>query len=649
MFIVEAVFSGCISKVINDGKDYSWAKIKSVINDRNDRNLSTRIYRVIEKALIKVTDKKFKGTNILYEAIEKIFIEFRDHGSTIESVKCGLGMLNSNVTVERCENFLEKFYEEICQDGDLHKVIGLILQEKGIDINQKEFRQLNETVEYGFEQLNRKIENLSDSTIKNSSINEENETRKNLKFQNNKKQKYIENWNSRLFLHDDNEDNLITLADAFIMPNYKMNKSIKGIGFSGNDSLDKIIEKFVNYDKSSTLLITGVPGIGKSSIVSWIANEYRNDDRVIVLRFRDWEYEELENGLLKAIYSMLDCKKLDLFNKILILDGFDEMKTLDIRNKILNDFVSDIKDIKNFKSIITSRLPYISLNIFQNALKLQEFDINQIDRFYKKITGYNLGNKEKIKSNLDVIGIPVILYMAIMSKINFNENPTKPELYSHIFAKEGGIFDKFFDGENEYSEGTQILRNPNNIKKYLNFLRDVAFMMFERDKLSLEKDECYVPALDFQGKSISILEFPIKHLFDDTEVEVEFVHKTIYEYFVAEFIFVSIKKAVHMPIDEIAMVLGTLLIKKNLDSEILEFLKYMVTNNMSEKYMLMEEVFQLMMKKGMTYYVNKINKSVLHSEMTIFQNMMKIVTLWEKATIRQDNMLLQYINLCKKV
>lgn len=649
MFIVEAVFSGCISKVINDGKDYSWAKIKSVINDRNDRNLSTRIYRVIEKALIKVTDKKFKGTNILYEAIEKIFIEFRDHGSTIESVKCGLGMLNSNVTVERCENFLEKFYEGICQDGDLHKVIGLILQEKGIDINQKEFRQLNETVEYGFEQLNRKIENLSDSTIKNSSINEENETRKNLKFQNNKKQKYIENWNSRLFLHDDNEDNLITLADAFIMPNYKMNKSIKGIGFSGNDSLDKIIEKFVNYDKSSTLLITGVPGIGKSSIVSWIANEYRNDDRVIVLRFRDWEYEELENGLLKAIYSMLDCKKLDLFNKIFILDGFDEMKTLDIRNKILNDFVSDIKDIKNFKSIITSRLPYISLNIFQNALKLQEFDINQIDRFYKKITGCNLGNKEKIKSNLDVIGIPVILYMAIMSKIDFNENPTKPELYSHIFAKEGGIFDKFFDGENEYSEGTQILRNPNNIKKYLNFLRDVAFMMFERDKLSLEKDECYVPALDFQGKSISILEFPIKHLFDDTEVEVEFVHKTIYEYFVAEFIFVSIKKAVHMPIDEIAMVLGTLLIKKNLDSEILEFLKYMVTNNMSEKYKLMEEVFQLMMKKGMTYYVNKINKSVLHSEMTIFQNMMKIVALWEKATIRQDNMLLQYINLCKKV
>ncbi len=469
------------------------------------------------------------------------------------------------------------------------------------------------------------------------------------KFQNNKKQKYIENWNSRLFLHFNNEDNFISLADAFIMSNYKMKKTTKGIGFSENDSLDKIIEKFVNYGKTSTLLIVGIPGIGKSSIVSWMANEYCNDDRIIVLRFRDWEYEELENGILKAVYCMLECKKIDLYNKILVLDGFDEMKTLDIRNKLLNDFMFDIKDIKNFKSIITSRSPYISSNIFQNVIELQEFDIDQIDQFFQKITGSNLGNKEKIKSNLDVIGIPVILYMAIMSKIDICENPTKPELYRHIFAEEGGIFDKFFDGENEYSEGTQILRNPDNIKHYLKFLRDVAFVMFEKNKLSLKKDECYVPKLDFQGKSVSILEFPIKHLFDDMEVNVEFVHKTIYEYFVAESIFVSINNAIHMTTKEIAGVLGKLLIRNNLNTEILEFLKYMVASNMSEKYVLMEKVFQLMMKKGMTYYANVTYKSVLHSEMTIFQNMMKIVGLWEKATIKQDNMLLQYINLCKKV
>lgn len=187
VFIVEAFFSGCISKVINDGKDFSWDKIKRVINDKNDRNLSTRIYRIIEKALIKVNDKKLKGTDSLYEAIEKIFIKFRDNGSTIESVKCGLWVLDSNVSIERCENFLERFYEEICQDEELYKIISLVLQEKGIEINQKEFQQINKKIEYGFNRLNRKIDNLTDSTIEDGSINGEEEIRNNLKFKNDKK------------------------------------------------------------------------------------------------------------------------------------------------------------------------------------------------------------------------------------------------------------------------------------------------------------------------------------------------------------------------------------------------------------------------------------------------------------------------------
>ena len=132
-------------------------------------------------------------------------------------------------------------------------------------------------------------------------FNIQNSDKEQVKFQNNKKEVYIKNWNSRLFLHQNNDENPITLADAFIMPDFETYKSIKRIGFSSDDTLDKIIEKFIKYDKTSIMLITGVPGIGKSSITSWIANEYKDNDGVIILRFRDWESEELENGLLKAI------------------------------------------------------------------------------------------------------------------------------------------------------------------------------------------------------------------------------------------------------------------------------------------------------------------------------------------------------------
>ena len=68
------------------------------------------------------------------------------------------------------------------------------------------------------------------------------------------------------------------------------------IKFSDYDSLTEAIEKFIQYDKTSNLLITGSPGIGKTSIISWIANKYQDDEDIIILRFRDWSNKDLEKG-----------------------------------------------------------------------------------------------------------------------------------------------------------------------------------------------------------------------------------------------------------------------------------------------------------------------------------------------------------------
>lgn len=631
MFIAESFFGGCISKVINDGKDYSWTKIKSVINDKNNCNLSAKIYRVIENALNIVTDKKFKGTDILYEAIEKIYIEFREYGSTIESVKCGLGMLNSDVTVEKCENFLEKFYEGICQDGDLHNIISLILQEKGIDINQKEFQQLNKTVEYGFDQLNRKIDNLADSTVGNSSINDENKTENKTKFQNNKKQDYIKNWNSRLFLHLDNKENPLTLADTFIMPDY-IYKRVDDLEYDKDDTLDKVIDNYVLYDKTSTMFIIGAPGMGKSSITSWIANRYKENDQVIILRFRDWKRDELENGLLLAICNTLNCKQNDLEAKLLIIDGFDEIKLLDKRMRLLNTFYNDIKDFENLKCIITSRPGYVNTQNFQNIIQLESFDIIKIKKFYEKIVGDELIETEKIKFNLDVLGIPVILYMAIMSKVNIDENPTKPELYDHIFAKKGGIFDKFSDGKTEYSSGSQVLRNPDNIEKYLIFLSEIGFKMFQKGDLFLESQEYQVPELEFQGKLVNIMEFPIKYLFEETENNIEFVHKSIYEYFVSEYFLKVISNGIDTAKtkDELACILGNWMINKiNISVEIRDFLEYKIGKYLKRKFDFVSETFELMLKDGMTYYTGKRYKNVVDFEIKVFINMLDFLHMWE--------------------
>ncbi len=480
-------------------------------------------------------------------------------------------------------------------------------------------------------------------------FNIQNSDKEQVKFQNNKKEVYIKNWNSRLFLHQNNDENPITLADAFIMPDYKMYKSVKKIGFSVNDTLDEIIIKFVKYNKTSTMLITGVPGIGKSSITSWIVNEYKDNNDIMVLRFRDWESEDIENGLLKAVYNTLECKKKDLENKILIIDGFDEIKSLNERENLLDSFIVAIKDFENFKCIITSRPAYIGISYFQNVLELKKFDIDKVEIFYKKITGNLLDKQQKIESNLEVLGIPVILYMAIMSNVDISENPTKPELYNRIFAEEGGIFDRFYIDGIGYDGGSHILRNKQNVKIYLEFLQKVSFEMFESNHLVL-KENYQIPDLEFNGNHLSVLEFPIKHFFECAETNIEFIHKSIYEYFISEYIFIEICKGIKFSKEDFAGILGNLLKRNYLSMEILIFLEFKIRNSeIKERFDIINDTFGLMLQDGMTYHTGKCYKNVIDCELCIFVNMLEIVHLWENGFLRFEQSIFNYIKYNKKL
>ncbi|MCI8506735.1 MAG: NACHT domain-containing protein [Lachnospiraceae bacterium] len=458
------------------------------------------------------------------------------------------------------------------------------------------------------------------------------------KLQNNKKEKYIEHWKSRLFLHIDNDENPITIAEAFIIPDFETHKSIMKIE-SHDDSLEERIDKFIKYDRTSTMLIRGVPGIGKSTIISWIANQYRDDERVVILRFRDWEREELEKGFLKAICTELQCKKDHLNNKILILDGFDEIKSLSNRHRLLDVFFNEIKDF-NTKYIITSRPSYISSENFNNVIELLPFSIEKIKCFYKKITGIELKNKKIY--NTEVLGIPVILYMAIMSRIKIEREIDRAELYGRVFAKKSGIFDRFYCEGMGYDKGAHVLRSSENIGKYLEFLREIAFRMFEKNKTSLAVDEYQIPQLEFQGERVSILEFPIKYLFENTISDIEFIHKSIYEYFVAEYLGEKIFEAVTgKNIGDSAAILGDILRNNIISDEIAEYLSYKILrkNMIIERIDLKEylempsqqdvtdflsAVFSVMLKNGMTGFCEKNYSNIISCELNIFKNMLKI-------------------------
>jgi len=327
------------------------------------------------------------------------------------------------------------------------------------------------------------------------------------------------------------------------------------------------------------------------------------------------------------------------------------MKTLNIRESLLETFFIDIRDFENFKCIITSRPSYISSMDFQNVINILPFDSEQVGEFYFKVKNEKINHRKINWDNLEILGIPVILYMAIMSNINIDKRFTKPELYSRIFAIRGGIFDRFYDGETEYGTGGQILRKPKNIKKYLTFLQDTAFKMFEKDDLQLKKEECRVPDLEFEKKKISVLEFPIKHLFENTEDNIEFIHKSIYEFFVSEYIFESIYNVLNDSDDKFACCLGRCLEGGVLSEEIIEFIEFRFKNSkkMVNQFERFVHIFEIMMKEGMTFYVKRRLKKVINRETLVFTNMLHILHLWEFDTLHMNCDLVRYYLQDKKI
>ena len=571
------------------------------------------------------------NATMLYEYLLKEYRKFKKNDTEYEN------------DIERGLYIVAQEFVKLIQEGETFERNLLIQISNSVDDNQKKLQILSNYIVDNFE----KMDSYNQVILEMLKMILEEKQSYDLKFKNNRVQDYIDNWNGRMFLHMENAENPVTLANAFIMPDFKLYRPIKGMNFSVNDNLEEIVAKFVQYDKTSIMFIVGAPGIGKSSIVSWISNNYKLNENFCVLRFRDWECEEIGKGILRAIYNTFECKKSDLEEKVLILDGFNEMKTLNIRNNLLMEFMVDIKDLLNFKCIITSRTAYINLDDYKNVVELKSFDIDKADFFCKTITGKGLKNKEKIEKNLDVLGIPVILYMAIMSNIDVCQNLNKSELYNRIFAEKGGIFDKFFDGEKGYSSGVQILREPQNIRKYLEFMNIIAFTMYEKNTLVLSDGEYRIPKLSYHEKKTSILEFPIKHLFETSSSNIEFIHKSIYEYFVSEYIFKKIiaeLKKEGIKENNLAAVFGDLFKGNNLSYEILEFLKYKIMKStLKKEFEIVYNTFDVMLRDGMSFYSNQQHKNIIEFELDIFANMLEILHLGNGGSLQHKTEMRKFL------
>ncbi len=496
-------------------------------------------------------------------------------------------------------------------------------------------------------------------------------------------EEYSRKWNKNMFLndYDVNDENAgvnIPLCELYTLPFYKFKGQEMALQNLG-ERLDMFTQG--NDVKYRMLLILGQPGMGKSTLITWFLEQYRNKTitekrEILVYRFTDlnidWSYNSIgdkigELGVDSAILRCIKIAKENLSGKILILDGFDEiLVSSNDRIKILNflfrAWAQDTR-IRDFSLLITCRENYIEdlYRLSFTYITLQPWNEEQIEEFcrrYEGLTdiGVSKKAKDKMKKMKEVFGIPIILYMALALGITVREENSVLEIYDQIFSLEGGIYDRCLktDASVQWDDVHRISR----IKKQIHqFSRQISMWMFEnnpqhaeipKDKYEKIRDkifEMYDRESQLQKKDVLIGNFfGIGNCYDGIDTEqLRFVHRSIYEYFVTETITSEIRQAVIKMTEDaqeqFAGVLGYRLKKGRIDFTIGQYLKEKVSAlivpfNKEKKnlfYSWLEGTVGKMMRNGMMYYTGKNIKEyrrVIIKEMICFLNLLGILRVF---------------------
>ena len=672
----EMIISGFVSKVVNDCGDILKNKIKEADKNRksDEKNMETRIYQVLVDALNRFSYNEHKKEEIVYDAAESMLKQFKNGKDDYkEAVRAGLKIVVSEVNDNVCKRFFEALCYEICQKENRDLAIEVIILQQ---------EQTNGYIQEGFrksyvnnEEINRKLDyllkELIDKKAHKEQCNSEN-------FIENRADEYDQKWNDYVFLNkfDEEDENVgteIKLWEIYkeeCLPRYIWKKN----SLPSESSIRDLLKKYIIYKQNrKMLLILGQPGIGKSTLITWImANLVKKKDDILVYQFANdlgsinWQGDNVLNDIFKVI----DLKYDELVNKTLILDGFDEIYAGGDRERILNKLNQELKRrniLKNFSLIITCRQNYIYnlQNIECDYITLQVWNEEQIDIFcraYWEKCGSEISEDkmQKILENKEIFGIPLILYMILALDITIEKSNSIVDVYDQIFSlKKGGIYDRCYDLKHRINEP--------NVKKYIHHIsQKIAFWIFENNndrafilqkkfKKICENEKCKAEKEGDEIESNTLIGgyFKIKHCEGKLADEVNFVHRSIYEYFVALYFFESINYLTSK--EEVAGKLGELLKKGRLSKQMLEFIKYkfnsMGVYDLSNN---IKEAFNIMLRDGMTYYVKKKYKNIIAQEMNIFSNMLEIVYLCNLRFEKYNNIVFYLVhnhfnplNLCE--
>lgn len=330
--------------------------------------------------------------------------------------------------------------------------------------------------------------------------------------------------------------------------------------------------------------ILGYPGQGKSSFCKKFLNDvYSNKTQIskeiYFVKFRNiTNSSELINDPIETLYKhwkeendFEHLSKNNFKRSILVLDGLDELFMKDnLPANAIDEFcrilTQELENTPNTKVIITSRHGYIDeqrLRTKKSALiiQLNGFSLAQQQEWLKKYHVFHpdttiteekiaiFNNNESFKSIRELIAQPILLHMIVTLNQEISSDMNKAAIYSTLFdnliqrkwAKEGQI--GILEGLTQHD-----LRN---------FLREIAYEIFisgyeyiHKSKLvELESTKEFLSKLTYKSKVQDVLKNIMVAFYfqeikkqdndhdrnkDNSDYAIEFLHKSLQEYLVAE-------------------------------------------------------------------------------------------------------------------
>lgn len=395
-----------------------------------------------------------------------------------------------------------------------------------------------------------------------------------------------------------NDEKGMTLDQMYVEPGFLLHNSAFGKGkelylnkYSGVDHRYKIHEFLDDYlngknhldciEECRMFIIMGYPGQGKSSFLKRFVHDYikggQNKTHPVyyfqlksigsVKAFINNPEEVLRDYASSSIEAEID--KFKFRKSFLILDGLDELHMRDHLEKddvekLCKELVRLTGRYGNLRIMLTSRYGYIDDNSFYKEkgliIQLAEFTLSDQYRWLDKYRHFHpdtwLSTQKLNEFNestayayiKELIKQPILLHMVATIHHKVEETANRAKIYDLLFTE---LIDRKYSGDGQI----EILKNilPSDLR---NFLRELAFSIYQKGGeyitrnalLKLKSSKTFLSLLRGEYFINSIKGVMVSFYFsetkrnkginndneDENDYAIEFLHKSLKEYLVAE-------------------------------------------------------------------------------------------------------------------